>query len=911
MSVRVPEWHRPVALTVLGLATVLLSPSALRAQGAAPQGWIPQEILKAERFVRPPANVERIILAPRVDISFPNPSPDRQWFIRTVARERGDIKDYGKPHLNLAGLRIDTLANRARSVTTGGGSAFTLVNPVTGATRTIAAPAGAKVSGATWSPNGSQIAFLAHFNAATHVYVADAATGKATPVTRTPVLATYVTSLDWTADGRSVMTLLVPDGRGAAPTHGPNGIEDGPQVRLSEGRRLPQRVHFDLLEDVHDKDLVKHFVTGQLALVDVKSRAVRKVGTPALIESVDMSPDGAYFHVTRLVEPFSYLVPLSSVGRVQELWDVSGKVVAELGRTPLREGDEGGDDPGAFFGPAGQGAAADTGRRNLQWHPAGSGMIYLQSVFAAGGGNAGRGRQGGGPAGPPAGRGGASAPGARPQPTSVRVMHWVPPYGAADAKVLYEGSGRLTSASFSGDGRTMFVSDSGTVLAIRTSEPGKVFNLGRGVTVAAGGGRGGGGFTRRGQGGNSMGRGGGAADSTALGGALATKRGPNGAPVVIVGSDNKTVFLSGTRQPGPNWQTQAPRPWVDRLDFESGQRTRIFDSPADAYEQFVTALDDDYTQFIYTRESRTVIADAYLRDARAGASRKLTSNVDVGPEVTGAQVKMLRVTRPRDGLNFWVEVTLPPDWRPGTRLPGVIWFYPREFSSPEEYDRVQWATNINRFPEIPTARPASTMQLWVAHGYALIEPDAPIMGPTGRMNDNYTQDLRETLDAVVNAVVDSGIVDRNRIGLGGHSYGAFSTVNAMTMLPYFKAGIAGDGMYNRTLTPFGFQSERRTFFEAKEMYLDMSPFLRADKLSGALLLYHALDDQNVGTHPISSIRMFQALQGLGKTAALYLYPYEDHSVATYESDLDLWARWLAWFDVHVKHAKVEPKAIQP
>jgi len=155
----------------------------------------------------------------------------------------------------------------------------------------------------------------------------------------------------------------------------------------------------------------------------------------------------------------------------------------------------------------------------------------------------------------------------------------------------------------------------------------------------------------------------------------------------------------------------------------------------------------------------------------------------------------------------------------------------------------------------------------------------------------------------VDAVVEAGYVDRNRLGIGGHSYGAFSTVNAMTLVPYFKAGIAGDGMYNRSLTPFGFQSERRTFFDAEPTYLDMSPFFRADKLSGALLLYHSLEDQNVGTAPISSIRMLHALQGLGKTAAMYMYPYEDHSVAMYQTDLDQWARWLAWFDVYVKGAK--------
>ena len=133
----------------------------------------------------------------------------------------------------------------------------------------------------------------------------------------------------------------------------------------------------------------------------------------------------------------------------------------------------------------------------------------------------------------------------------------------------------------------------------------------------------------------------------------------------------------------------------------------------------------------------------------------------------------------------------------------------------------------------------------------------------------------------------------------------------MTLVPYFKAGIAGDGMYNRSLTPFGFQSERRDFFQAENTYLDMSPFFRADKISGALLMYHSTEDQNVGTAPISSIRMFHALQGLGKPAALYMYPYEDHSDATYATDLDIWARWLAWFDTYVKNPKSEVQKVTP
>jgi dipeptidyl aminopeptidase/acylaminoacyl peptidase len=696
------------------------------------------------------------------------------------------------------------------------------------------------------------------------------------------------------------VTVLVPEGRGPAPTH---PVADGPEVRLSESRALPQVIHPDLLTDPHEKAQLAYYTTGQLALIDVKSRAMKKIGAPAMIRAVDASPDGQYFRVTRMVEPFSYIVPVNSFGSVQELWDASGKVVTTLAKTPLREsgrGGGGGDPDAPGGGGAQQQAGADTGKRNLQWNPVGPGMVYLQSVFAAGGNDAPPATPAAGRGAGRGGRGGQQAQGAR-QPASVHFVSWLPPYGPTDTKVIYEGSGRLTNVAYSADGKTMFVADSNGVSAIRTSDPSKKYSLGAGVTLPGGGGFGG-------FGGGRGGRGGGAGNADSIsGGALAMKRGPNNEPVVVVGSDNKSVFVSGTRSPGARWNTQAPRPWVEKLDFETRQRTRVFDSPADAYEEFVAALDDDYSQLIYTHESPTVIPDAFILNTKTNANTKITNNKDVGPEVTGAQLKRFQVTRPRDGIKFWVDVTLPKDWRQGTKLPGIIWFYPREYTSQVQYDQSKYGTNINRFPEVPSARPASSVKIWVSQGYALIEPDLPIMGDSGKMNDNYTRDMRENLDLVVDAVVDAGYVDRTKMGIGGHSYGAFSTVNALTLVPYFKAGIAGDGMYNRSLTPFGFQSERRSFFEAQDTYLDMSPFYRADKISGALLMYHADEDQNVGTAPISSVRMFHALQGLGKPAAFYLYHYEDHSDATYATDLDLWARWLAWFDTYVKNPKTESR----
>ncbi len=877
----------PIALVLATVARAQTNNTPVTQQDASD----PQRILRSEAYLRAPSTIDRIIMSPRVDITFTAPSPDRKWFLKTTGADRGDVNAYGKPHIYLAGILVDTLANRSRTLTTSTRQQLIMLDPRTNLSRVIETPKGATISAQSWSPTGAHVAYIANFEKESHAFVADAATGKSVQLTKTPLLATLMTGVEWTGDGRNVLVVQLPDARGAKPVHGNNGIEDGPQVRMTDSRIIPQVIHYSLLEDPHDKAMLKYYSTGQLAMIDVRTKAIRKIGAPAMIRSVDASPDGQYLRVTMMTEPFSYLVPASNFGSVEQLWDASGKVIATLNTTPLREGERQNTTDVVQRGGGGRGgdAPADTARRNIQWNPVGPGLVYLQSVFAAGENAGGRGNGRAGNAGPR-------------QPSSVKYVAWAPPFGASDAKVVYEGSGRMTGVSYSVDGKTMFVADSGAVIAIRE---GKRFNLGRGVTLPAGN-------TGFGFGGGGGGRGGaGNADTVVAGGTLAARPNAQGIQSVIVSTDNKSVFVSGTRQPGANWQAQSPRPWVDRLDIETAQRARVFDNTdARSYDEFVTALDDDYSQFLYTHESPTIIPDVYLRDVRANSAKKITSNKDVAPEVTGAIAKRMVVTRPRDGFKFFVDVTLPKGWTPGTKLPGVIWFYPREYTGQQNYDQSKYSININKFPELAPARPASSVKLWVTQGYALIEPDVPIFGDTGRMNDNYTRDLKENLDLVVDAVVDAGYVDRNRMGIGGHSYGAFSTVNALTLVPYFKAGIAGDGMYNRSLTPFGFQSESRNFFQAQDTYLDMSPFYRADKISGALLMYHNGEDQNVGTAIISSQRMFHALQGLGKPAALYIYPYEDHSVATYASDLDQWARWVAWMDMYVKAAPAT-KAIVP
>jgi dipeptidyl aminopeptidase/acylaminoacyl peptidase len=251
-----------------------------------------------------------------------------------------------------------------------------------------------------------------------------------------------------------------------------------------------------------------------------------------------------------------------------------------------------------------------------------------------------------------------------------------------------------------------------------------------------------------------------------------------------------------------------------------------------------------------------------------------------------------------DGVKLHATAVLPADWKPGTRLPTLFWIYPNDYRSAAAASENR--TSPNKFPSQSSLNP----EVLVTQGYAVVMPDLAIVGT----NDQYVEELRKSAKAAVDACVERGFADRARIAVAGHSYGAFSTVNCLAQTDLFRAGLASDGAYNRTLTPFTFQAETRNLWEARDTYLGMSPFLYANQIDAPLLLAHNQDDTNVGTNPIQSQRLFEALNGLGKTVQLVEYPYEDHGPAARETVLDYWARAIDWFDRYVKNAQAPAAA---
>ena len=448
--------RRSVFLARLLTAGMLLPLAAVSAQDRAPKTAdakpaVPNP-LADEGYIAPPPSIARLVAAPReqnVNFTAPNPG-SRQFFLRTMGDGLPSLQNVGKEHHNLGGFQVDYRGNRDRALTMRSSAGFEITEWASGRKMPVTIPAGARVSSPVWSPDGTQFAFLALFEDGTQIYVADATTGKSRAVTTRSTLSTSVTAPEWTADGTSIVTVLVPDARGPEPKE--PKLATGPMVRLNENNKLKTRTYPDLLASPFEKALLAYHTTGQLAVVTVKTRAVKQVGAPGLIRSIAPSPDGQYFRVTYVEQPFSYLLPVASYGTRDVVIDGAGTVLRELVKRPLREGEEPADptDPApraaapTGVGAAGRAAPVDTGKRNIAWHPFAGGLLYAQLAPA------------------PTGAARTESTAASTARRADRLMHWKAPFDSTGGTTLYETANRLAGVQFSDNGAIMFVSETGT-----------------------------------------------------------------------------------------------------------------------------------------------------------------------------------------------------------------------------------------------------------------------------------------------------------------------------------------------------------------------------------------------------------------------------------------------------------------
>lgn len=841
-------WHR--AARILIIFGLLIAPLADLAAD--------EDTLYKEAWLKPPAEVQDFLSRSSHFDRLDGLSPDGTRCMIPVNGDFSNQRLMTQRTLRLGTLEICPDVNREWRLSTSGIIGLKIYSLSDRETMDVKLPGQAFISDMTWSPDGKSIAFLAHSPKDTQVWTADAVTGKTSRLCKAPVMATLTGQrgygrsstapsrmLQWTPSG-SVLTLLVPDDRGSEPRQ--PAIPPSPVIRRTRKKATPTPTYPFLLRTPHDKALFRYYTSAQLAEL-APGKGPRPIGKPAMYLSLSLSPDGRHILAEKLVEPFSYITAYRGFPRELSVMDLTGRELAVIRETPLQEGAN--RDRGA-------GPGADL-PREVAWRPDGKGLslLWREPKNKAEKDEAEEGEE------------------SDQNDRMDRLMLLEPPFAMEDIQTLITSKKRLSGTTYTPNGRHVFARLSGrgedgrtgtdmVAFDLKQTPPRKLVLL-KDIETK---------------------------DPVKFPGELVTQTTGNGIEYALISSDDSAVYLEGAGYRND----YKPRPFIDRVEIATGKTSRLFEGSGDVFERPLAYPDNDLGSLIISRESTDLYPDSWFWKP-GEAPEKLTANRNPFPEFSGCRRIDFAFVR-RDELECRARIVLPPDYTDGTRVPGVFWTYPSEFSSPKEYERAAIRSrNINAFPRM-SWRNAS--DIWLSQGYAVITPDIPIIGKGDSYNNNYVAHLVDSMYAAIRKLDELGFVDVDRLGHGGHSYGAFATANILARSPFFKAGIAGDGAYNRTLTPMSFQRERRFIWEAQDVYLEMSPFFQADHLDTPLLMYHGAADNNTGTFLIQSERFIQALTGLGKNAVLYIYPFESHGPRCIETYSDMWARWIGFFDRYVK-----------
>ena len=377
-----------------------------------------------------------------------------------------------------------------------------------------------------------------------------------------------------------------------------------------------------------------------------------------------------------------------------------------------------------------------------------------------------------------------------------------------------------------------------------------------------------------------------------------TKRNSFNTNILWTSTDQKKLYLSGE-----GYSPEGNKPFVDEFDIKSLKKKRLWQADGiSTYESIVRVIDPEKRKLITSIEQSTQNPNFFLRTGKTVKALTTFPN----PYASFMNVSKERVQYKRaDGVDLSATLYLPAgyDKERAGRLPMLMWAYPREYKDAKQAGQIKESPHT--FVQLYYGSPV----YWAARGYAILDDaDFPIIGEgENQPNDSFVEQLVSNAAAAIDFAVEKGVADRNRVAIGGHSYGAFMTANLMAHCDLFAAGIARSGAYNRSLTPFGFQAEERTYWEAPEVYTRMSPFMNADKINEPLLLIHGDADNNPGTFTLQSERLFGAIKGLGGTARLVLLPYESHGYSARENIMHMLWETDQWLEKYVKNREVDVK----
>ncbi len=765
-------------------------------------------------------------------------SPDGSWLLVKTWQHLPSIAELSGRELRLAGYRIDPRTSGPSRAWTA--ADLSLVRVADGAERAISGlPAEAKIGYATWSPDAAHVAFTQTGDDRIELWVVDVATATARRLADAPLDLAARLAPTWLPDSSGLLATLVPPGRGPEPP-APE-VPSGPVIQENAGKEAPARTYEDLLETPHDEALFEHYFTAQLARIGLDG-TVTPLGAPGLIAGFDPSPSGEYLLVETLHRPFSYLVPASRFPRRVEVWDRRGQLVRRVAELPLAE-----EIPIAF-------GSVRTGPREHEWRAdAPATLVWAEALD-------------GGDAGAEAAE--------RDRLFTLAAPFDGQPAPLATLDLRYDrvtwGSGDLALVS-----EWWWPTRTDKVLRLRPDAPGTPPEILFDYSWE---------------------------DRYHDPGWPVTTTDAHGRRVLRTADGGATFFLSGEGA-----SPEGDRPFLDAYHLGSHESERLFRSQAPYYERPYAVLDPAGPTVLTSRESVEEPANVVLRRlgpaggeaGSGGAFRQLTAFPNPTPQLAGVQKEQIRYRR-ADGVDLTATLYLPAGYdaqRDGP-LPLLMWAYPLEYKSADAAGQV--TDSPYRFVQVDWDSPL----LFLARGYAVLDdPSMPIVGEgDAEPNDTYVEQLVASAKAAVDEVVRRGVAERGRIAIGGHSYGAFMVANLLAHSDLFAAGIAQSGAYNRTLTPFGFQAEERTVWQAPEVYYAMSPFLHADQVQAPLLLIHGQADNNAGTFPIQSERFYAALKGLGKTARLVMLPDESHGYRARESVLHVLWEMDRWLETYVKEA---------
>jgi dipeptidyl aminopeptidase/acylaminoacyl peptidase len=795
-------------------------------------------------YNQPPKNILDVMHAPLPP--FPAMSPTHDSILLVSLQLYPSISRVATPFLRLAGVRVEP-RNHSKHDTPGGYgitpcvSNFDLVHIADAAQIHVALPSGACPGEPIWAADGKRFAFVNIASESVELWIGDAKTGEAHRVPGVRLNPMFGDELCWMPDQKTLLVKLVPNGMGAPPPE--PTVPIGPSIQETEGEKGQSSTYEnrDTLGNKHDEDLFDYYAASQLALIAAATAAITPIGKPGNYNSLIPAPDGQHVLVTAIHKPYSYVTTYDRFPKEVEVWDVSQRtpVVAHtIASLPLA-------DRVPIDG-------VPSGPRDFSWRATDPSTLVWAEALDGGDWN-------------------VNVP-ARDKILLAKAPFQAPSVEIARTAQRYAGLAWSEQASVAllteYDNNRHWRRSFTINVDDPQSKPRLIWDL-----------------------------------------STDENYGNPGFPVMrqlanghwVVRQDGDSIYLKGDGA-----SPDGDRPFLDRLNLKTLESDRLFRSDKTCYERFLSFTGADSRTFVTWHQSPTDPPNAFARtlgkslDALAGeaafasSSATLTHIPDPTPEVRAIQKRLVKYKR-ADGLDLSFTLYTPPGYQEGTRVPTVLYAYPLDYADASTAGQVTGSQKT--FTQLYEYR------LLLLGGYAIIDNASfPIIGDPKKAYDTYLEQLVADAEAAIHEAVRLGVADPDRIGVTGHSHGALMTANLVAHSDLFRAGVATSGSYNKTLTPFGFQNERRSVWEASDVYLKVSPFFFANKLKTPLLIMHGAEDANPGTTPLQASKLYEAIRGNGGTARLVMLPHEPHWYTAMESNQQLIYEMLRWFDKYVKNA---------